>query len=98
MGSEKHTKENPMKVTLAGPNDLGYWFLDDENGNSFPLVERHEDHPAAATLFGWTAPENVNDQEEIIQDALDWLMDCIGDEIETPPHAAEFFRSIDDEQ
>ena len=37
-----------MKVTLMGPDDLGYWFLDDENGNSFPSVERHEDHPQAA--------------------------------------------------
>ena len=71
-----------MKVTLAGPDDLGYWFLHDENGNAFPLVEDHVDHSAAAALFGWTAPEGVTDQEEIIQDALDWLNDHISDEIE----------------
>ena len=72
-----------MLVTLMGPDDLGHWVLADENGNSFPLVERHEDHPAAASLFGWTTPA-VTDEEEIIQDALDWLMDHIGEDIEAP--------------
>lgn len=83
-----------MKVTLVGPNDLGYWFLDDENGDSFPLVERHEDHPAAATLFGWTAPEGVTDEEEIIQDALEWLMDHISDEFAAPKHVEAFFKEL----
>jgi len=83
-----------MKVTLVGPNDLGYWFLDDENGDSFPLVERHEDHPAAAKLFGWTAPEGVTDEEEIIQDALEWLMDNISEEIEAPKDVEAFFKEL----
>jgi hypothetical protein len=88
-----------MKVTLAGPDDLGYWFLHDEDGNAFPLVEDHEDHPAAAKLFGWTAPEGVTDEEDIIQDALDFLMDNIGEEIESPKEAVEYFRELngDDE-
>lgn len=85
-----------MKVTLAGPDDLGYWFLHDEDGNAFPLVEDHEDHPAAAALFGWTAPEGVTDGEEIIQDTLDGLMDCIGDEIEAPKEAVEYFRELEE--
>lgn len=86
-----------MKVTLAGPDDLGFWFLHDENGNAFPLVERHEGHPTGAALFGWTAPEGITDQEEIIDSALDWLMDHIADEIEAPLHVAEFFRQLDDD-
>ncbi len=84
-----------MKVTLAGPDDLGYWFLHDEDGNAFPLVEDHASHPAAAALFGWTAPEGVTDEEEIIQDALDCLMDHISDEIEAPPHVEAFFRELE---
>ena len=87
-----------MKVTLAGPGDLGYWFLHDENGNAFPLVERHEDHPAGAALFGWTAPEAVTDQEEIIGSALNWLMDHISDEIEAPPEAVAYFRELAGEE
>src|ERR1700691_2198684 len=58
---EQPTQEQHMKVTLAGPDDLGYWFLHDEDGNGFPLVEDHAGHPAAAALFGWTAPEGVTD-------------------------------------
>jgi hypothetical protein len=87
-----------MKVTLAGPDDLGYWFLHDEDGNAFPLVQRHEEHPAAAALFGWSAPEGVTDEEAIIQSALDWLMDCISEEIEAPPEAVEFFRDLEEDE
>ncbi len=87
-----------MKVTLMGPDDLGYWFLTDEDGNAFPLVERNEDHPAAAVLFGWTAPEDITDEEAIIQDALNRLMDCIGDEIEAPAHVAEFFQQLNGDE
>jgi hypothetical protein len=92
-------QEYEVKVWLAGPDDLGYWFLDNENGYSFPLVEQHEDHPKAAQLFGWATPEGVTDEEAIIQDALDWLMDHIGDAIEAPQEAANFFRELtgDDE-
>lgn len=87
-----------MRVTLAGPDDLGYWFLHDENGNTFPLVERHDDHPAAAELFGWTTPEGITDQEEIIESARLWLMENISEEIEAPQHVVEFFRELNDEE
>jgi hypothetical protein len=87
-----------MRVTLAGPDDLGYWFLHDENGDAFPLVARHEDHPVAAELFGWTAPEGITDQEEIIESARLWLMENISEEIEAPQHAVEFFRQLNDEE
>lgn len=86
-----------MIVTLAGPDDLGYWFLDDENGNSFPLVERHEDHPAAAALFGWKAPEGVTDTKAIINDAIDWLTEHAGEDFEAPQHVAEFFEKLEAE-
>jgi hypothetical protein len=84
-----------MKVTLSGPDDLGRWVLHSEFGDAFPLVERHEDHPAAAALFGWTAPKGVTDEEEIIQDALDWLNDHINGEIEAPADAVQFFRELE---
>jgi len=45
-----------MLVTLMGPDDLGHWVLADANGNSFPLVQRYEDHLEVALLFGWQAP------------------------------------------
>lgn len=83
-----------MQVTLAGPDDLGYWFLDDENGRSFPLVQRHEDHPAAAALFGWKAPEGVTDQKAIIHDAIDWLTDHAGEDFEAPKHVVDYFRGL----
>ena len=90
-----------MKVELAGPDDLGFWFLTNDNGDSFPLVERHEDHPSAAGLFGWTAPEGVTDEEALIDNAIDFLMENIGDEIEAPKEAVEYFRDLeagDDEE
>ncbi|HEX7378725.1 MAG TPA: hypothetical protein VF278_16510 [Pirellulales bacterium] len=83
-----------MKVTLAGPDDLGHWFLDDEHGNSFPLVERHEDHPAAATRFGWQPPDGATDDETILN-ALDWLMENIGEEIDAPRDVKAYFEALD---
>ncbi len=83
-----------MKVFLAGPDDLGYWFLDDENGNSFPFVNCEADHITAASLFGWKAPEEGADEEEAIEDARLWLMDCIGDQIEAPKEATEYFQEL----
>jgi len=86
-----------MKVELTGPDDLGFWFLTDRDGNACPLVETHEGHPAAAALFGWKTPEGVTDEEEIIQDALDWLMDHIGDKIKAPKEAVEYFRGLNED-
>ena len=86
-----------MKVTLMGPDDLDCWFLTDDDGISFPLVARHEDHPAAAALFGWMAPEEITDQEDVIESARLWLMDHISDEIETPKDVAEYFQKLNEE-
>lgn len=81
-----------MNVTLMGPDDLGYWVLTDNDGNTYPLVARHEDHPSAAESLGWLAPEEITDQEELIDAALDWLMMNTGEDFEAPPHVAEFFE------
>lgn len=87
-----------MKVELAGPGDLGHWFLVDRDGNAYPFVARHEDHPAAAALFGWTAPEGVADKEELIDNAIDFLMENIGEEIEAPKEAVEYFRELNEDE
>jgi len=86
-----------MNVTLTGPDDLGYWFLTDDNGNSFPLVERHEDHPAAAALIGWKAPKGVTGEEELIGSAIDWLMENTGEDFKAPKHVVEFFKTLEAE-
>ena len=87
-----------MQVTLVGPDDLGYWFLHDDDGNAYPLVERHEDHPKAAALFGWKAPEGVTDDEALIDSAIDFLMENIGEEIEAPKEAVEYFRELEQDE
>src|ERR1019366_8400563 len=89
--------ERNMKVTLAGPTELGYWFLENEDGNAYPLVERHEDHPKAAALFGWKVLEGVTDEEEIIDSAIDCLMDHISDEIEAPKEVVKYFRALEED-
>ena len=87
-----------MNVELTGPDDLGFWYLTNADGNAFPLVESHEGHPAAAALFGWQATEGVEDREAIIQDALAWLMVHIGDEIEAPKEAVAYFNELNAEE
>lgn len=62
-----------MRIILMGPDDLGFWFVADEKGRSFPLAERDEDYPQGAALLGWNAPEGVTDQEKIIDSGLDCL-------------------------
>ena len=73
-----------MKVTLQGPDDLGHWFLARRKRELVPPRRTPRGSPGCRRLFGWTAPEGVTDEEEIIQDALDWLNDHINDEIEAP--------------
>lgn len=87
-----------MRVTLMGPGELGHWFLTDNDGNSFTLVEHHEDHPAGASMLGWTTPKGITDEEEIIQDALGWLMDHTGEDFDAPAEVADFFREFEDEE
>jgi len=86
-----------MKVTLTGPDDLGYWFLHDEDGNAYPLVECWRDHLAAASLFGWTAREEAKDENEMIEDARLWLLEHIADEIEAPKDVVEFFLKLQED-
>jgi hypothetical protein len=86
-----------MNVTLAGPDGLGYWFLDDDKGRSFPLVNNWNDHIAAASMFGWTASEEAKDEDEIIEEARLWLMDHIGDAIKAPKDIEDYFREFDEE-
>lgn len=86
-----------MKVTLMGPDDLGNWFLTDDEGDSFPLVERHEDHPKGAALLGWKPPKGVTNEEELINAAIDWLMDHTGEDFTAPPQVAKFFRQLNED-
>lgn len=83
-----------MVVTLAGPDDHGFWFLDDQSGRSFQLVGRFEDHPQAAALLGWKAPEGVTHEKEIILDAIDWLIDHTSDDFKAPIHVVEYFNNL----
>lgn len=87
-----------MTVTLCGPDELGRWVLHSPSGLAYSLIERHEDHIAAAELFGWSPPEGVSEQEELISVALDWLMNCIGSDIEAPVEIAAYFREREDEE
>jgi hypothetical protein len=87
-----------MRVTLMGPGELGHWFITDQEGSSFPLVEHHEDHPAGASMLGWITPKGITNEEEIIQDALGWLMDHTGEDFTAPAHVAAFFREFEDEE
>jgi hypothetical protein len=92
-----HFREYAVQVTLTGPDDLGYWFLTDSDGNSFPFIECHEDHPTAAAMLGWVLPEDLEDEEEIIQNALDWLLDHTGDDFKAPAHVAVYFNELYEE-
>lgn len=83
-----------MKVTLMGPDDLGYWFLDDREARSFKLVQRWSDLPGAAALFGWKPPDGMDDEDEQAENARLWLLDHVGDEIEAPPDVAEYLQQL----
>jgi hypothetical protein len=82
-----------MKVYLAGCDDLGYWFLEDENGNSFDFVTTEAEQLTAAALFGWKAPEGVS-QERAVEEARLWLEDCIRDKIDAPKDAEAYFQEL----
>lgn len=85
---------NPMIVTLCGPDDLGHWFLHDCYGNALSIVNQWKDHLTAAELFGWKCPAEILDQEEVIQEAREWLMENIGKEIAAPPHIEAQFKDL----
>ena len=87
-----------MQVSLEGPNDLGFWFLSDEDGNSFSFITRHEDHATAAASLGWKQTEGLEHEEGIIMDALDWLMENTGEIFEAPQQVDEYFKELYNEQ
>jgi hypothetical protein len=85
-----------MKLMLVGPDDSGFWFLENENGLSWKIVERWADHSAAAALFGWDAPDDATDEEQN-ESAREFLMEHIGAEIEAPRHIAIHFEELERE-
>lgn len=85
-----------MKVTLMGPDDEGRWVLADSKGNDFPLVEKWDDHPAAAKLLGWVPSQPDEEQsDEMIEEAQEFLMEHSGDDFKAPLHVAQFFEQGD---
>jgi hypothetical protein len=85
-----------MKLILVGPTDEGFWFLENEHGFSWQIVEQWTDHPGAAALFGWSAPDGVTDDEQA-EAAREFLMDNIGAMIEAPRHIADHFEEMERE-
>lgn len=81
-----------VNLNLMGPDELGYWVLTDDNGNSFPFVASHEDHLNAAML-GWDRPVGIDD-EEAIMDALDWLLEHTGEDFDAPRIVADYFEEL----
>ena len=85
-----------MKLTLVGPDDSGFWFLESENGMTWQIVEQWTDHPGAAAIFGWSAPDDAIDGEQT-ESAREFLMENIGTEIEAPLHIAQYFDELERE-
>lgn len=85
-----------MKLMLVGPDDSGFWFLENQHGMTWQVVERWSDHPGAAALFGWVAAEGATGDEQA-EAAREFLMDHIGDEIEAPLHIAQHFDKLERE-
>lgn len=85
-----------MIVTLMGPDNLGYWFLTDDDGNSHPFITRHEDH-LNATMLGWQRPAGIDEVEATMR-ALDWLMDHTGEGFDAPQIVVEYFKELYAEQ
>ena len=85
-----------MKLTLVGPDDSGFWFLENQHGMTWQIVERWGDHPGAAVLFGWVAAEGATDDEQV-GSAREFLMENIGAEIEAPLHIAQYFDELERE-
>jgi len=75
-----------MRVTLQGPDELGFCVLTDDDGNTYPLVTKTEDFLYAAKLFGWTGGT--------IDEAIDYVTEMNGEEIEAPPQIEEFFLRL----
>lgn len=85
-----------MKLILVGPTDEGFWHLENEHGMTWQVVERWADHPAAAAIFGWVAPDGSSEDEQA-EAAREFLMENIGAEIEAPLHIAQHFEQLERE-
>lgn len=81
-----------MIVNLMGPDDLGYWFLTDSDGDSYPFVASHENH-LNAVLLGWDRPVGIDD-EEAIMSALDWLLGHSGEDFDAPSEVVLYFDEL----
>jgi len=77
-----------------GPGDSGHWFLCDEHGNNWRIVEGWSDYAPAAELLGWT-PDGADD--ELARNAHDFLLDHIGEKFAVPQHVADHFREMQDQ-
>ena len=75
-----------MKVTLEGPDDLGFCVLSDSEGNTYPLVQQTEDYLVAARLFGWKGGT--------LDQAIDFVTERSGEEITAPRHIARYFQKL----
>lgn len=75
-----------MQLTLQGPDELGFCVLTDDDGNTYPLVTKTEDYLSAAKLFGWTGGT--------IDEAIEFVTEMNGEDIEAPPHIEEYFLSL----
>jgi len=94
-----------MEVTLMGPDDEGRWHLADCNGIDFCIVQKPDDHPYAAKLFGWvpcdeceadgTADCAHKSSDEMIEEAREFLTEHTGEEITAPRHIAEYFEECE---
>ena len=85
-----------MKLTLVGPDDSGFWFLENQHGMTWQVVERWGDLPGAAALFGWISAEGATDDEQA-EAAREFLIENIGVEIEAPLHIAAHFEEMERE-
>ena len=80
-----------MRLTLMGLDDSGHWYLCDEHGKDWRIVEGFNDYVPAAQLLGWMP---VGSEHELAQNALAFLMDHIGEEFTVPKHVADYFREM----
>lgn len=80
-----------MKLTLMGPDDSGHWFLCDEHGNDWRIVQCWNDYVPAAELLGWLV---VGTEAERVRNALDFLLDHIGEDFNVPKHVADHFLEL----
>ena len=95
-----------MKVVLTGPDDQGFFYLTDYHLRDYRIVEKWEHYAGAAMLFGWvpcpcgktngTFDCDHRTVDEMAEEARDFLMEHVGEEIEAPLHIQSFFDEWDE--